>query len=435
MRVVGIDGHNLALPRGTGVATYARNLANNLHEMGAEVSTLYGAPISGATPALLREVQFFDYLGGQGSAQHWTRHARQIGRQLWRSAFGYRAIEIPRSGKVEIRRFDERLPREARIFNVSNLFNIARWHFKLHGRFLEVKLPQTPDIMHWTYPLPIKVAGAANIYTIHDLVPLRLPYTTLDNKKYYHALIRQCIAGADRICTVSERSKIDIVELFNVDEDRISNTYQDVDVARWLRAKSRQDACAEVEGIFGLPPQGYFLFFGAIEPKKNVGRLVEAFLSSRIDTRLVIVGTPAWKSSEEMKLINELTKEQSPVMHRITVLDYVPRAMLVSLIRAAKAVVFPSLYEGFGLPVVEAMQLGTPTLCSTGGSLPEIVADASLCVDPYDTGDMARGLQALDQDGDLRQTLSAKGLARAQHFDSATYRRRLDAMYARLVSG
>ncbi|RKP47731.1 glycosyltransferase family 4 protein [Pararobbsia silviterrae] len=432
MRTIGIDGRNLALPQGTGVATYARNLANTLHDMGWGVSTLYGAPIRSGVPPLLREVQFFDYLGGEQGKKSVRVIAGDAIKEVVRSPFGFRAVDVVQSGIVETRRFADRLPSESAIFNVDNLFNVARRHFKRHGTFLRVSLPTPPDVMHWTYPLPVTVAGAVNIYTIHDLVPLRLPYTTLDNKKYYYRLIKQCLETADHVCTVSERSKTDIVDFFGTPGQKISNTYQSVDASSWA-THDRAVAESEVEGIFGLPPQGYFLFFGAIEPKKNVRRLVEAFLSARLDARLVIVGAQAWKADEELKLVHALHKDGAGSRSRISLFDYVPRALLVSLIRAAKAVVFPSLYEGFGLPVVEAMQLGTPTLCSTGGSLPEIAADASLCVDPYDVADIARGLRMLDQDPDLRRQLSEKGIERARDFNSDAYKARLNAMYDRVL--
>lgn len=272
-----------------------------------------------------------------------------------------------------------------------------------------------------------------NIYTIHDLVPLRLPYTTLDNKRYYYRLIKSCLETSAHICTVSERSKTDIIELFGTPDQHISNTYQAVDTSDVAACKSQYDAELEVEGIFGLEPRSYFLFFGAIEPKKNIGRLVEAFLSARLNTKLVIVGSLAWKADEEMKLINAMLKQRPDLKRRIHVFDYTPRSFLVSLIRAAKAVVFPSLYEGFGLPVLEAMQLGTPTLCSTGGSLPEIAGDASVVVDPYDVNSIAQGLRQLEQDAELRHQLSVSGVARAQMFNSAAYADRLQAMYNRIL--
>ncbi|CAE6874036.1 hypothetical protein R69746_08645 [Paraburkholderia aspalathi] len=292
-RVVAIDGHNLALQRGTGVATYAKNLADNIKEVGWDSWTLYGGPISASQSPLLREISFFDYLGGTASKKSWASDAYAQTKELFRAPLGYRAVEIPQTGKVESRRFSGRLPEESRIFNVENLFNVSRRYFRKYNKFLRVRFPEPPDIMHWTYPLPIKVVGVPNIYTIHDLVPLRLPYTTLDNKRYYHRLIKGCIENGDHICTVSEKSKDDIGRLFEVPESRITNTYQSVETNLVTDTKSQRDAELEVEGIYGLAPQSYLLFFGAIEPKKNVARLVEAFLSARLDAKLVIVGAMA----------------------------------------------------------------------------------------------------------------------------------------------
>jgi glycosyltransferase involved in cell wall biosynthesis len=430
-RIVAIDGHNLALPQGTGVATYARNLADNVDEMGWDVWTLYGAPISHRLSPLLREIYFFDFLGGAKSSSNkfskvsgWVKHAVT-------SPFGYQAHNVQLSGNVETRRFIDRLPRKSDIFNIDSLFSISRQYFKRHRKFLEIRFQNPPDVMHWTYPLPIRVAGIPNIYTIHDLVPLRLPYTTLDNRRYYYRLIKHCVTTGDHICTVSERSKRDIVRMFGTSESMITNTYQAVETEREVAGKSQDDAELEVLGIYGLKPQSYFLFFGAIEPKKNVGRLIEAFLSTQVNARLVIVGAPAWKSDEEMKLLGSILKQRRNLRNRVQIFDYAPRPFLISLIRAAKAVVFPSLYEGFGLPVLEAMQLGTPTLCSSEGALPEIVGDASLSVDPYDVKSIAAGLRTLDDDGDVRRGLVAAGFERAKLFGSAAYQGRLLNMYQR----
>lgn len=432
-RVVAIDGHNLALQRGTGVATYAKNLADNIKEIGWDSWTLYGGPISASQSPLLREISFFDYLGGTAPKQSWVSDAYSQTKELFRAPLGYKAIDIPKTGKVEARRFVGRLPEDSRIFNVENLFNVSRRYFRKYNKFLRVRFSESPDIMHWTYPLPIKAVGVPNIYTIHDLVPLRLPYTTLDNKRYYHRLIKGCLENGDHICTVSEKSKQDILHLFNAPESSITNTYQSVETNLVSGTKSQRDAELEVAGIYGLAPQSYFLFFGAIEPKKNVARLVEAFLSARLDAKLVIVGSLAWKSGEEMKLLDSMLKQRAGLNERIQVFDYAPRPFLLSLIRSAKAVVFPSLYEGFGLPVLEAMQLGVPTLCSTEGSLPEVAGSASLNVDPYDVGAIARGLQILDQDNQVRRQLALAGADRAKLFDASTYRAKLLEMYDKVV--
>ncbi|MFM0649271.1 glycosyltransferase family 1 protein [Paraburkholderia bryophila] len=432
-RVVAIDGHNLALQRGTGVATYAKNLADNIKEAGWDSWSLYGGPISASQTPLMREISFFDYLGGTAPKKGWVSDAYAQTKELFRAPLGYKVIDIPTTGKVEARRFAGRLPEESKIFNVENLFNVSRRYFKKYNKFLRVRFSEPPDVMHWTYPLPIKVVGVPNIYTIHDLVPLRLPYTTLDNKRYYHRLIKGCIENGKHICTVSEKSKEDILRLFEVPESKITNTYQSVETSLVAGTKSQSEAELEVAGIYGLAPQSYFLFFGAIEPKKNVARLIEAFLSARLDAKLVIVGAMAWKSGEEMKLLDSMLKQRAGLSERIQVFDYAPRPFLLSLIRAAKAVVFPSLYEGFGLPILEAMQLGVPTLCSTEGSLPEVAGNASVYVDPYDVAAIARGLKILDQDHEVRRQLTLAGAERAMIFDAQSYRTRLMNMYEKVM--
>ena len=424
-----IDGHNLARQHGTGVATYARNLANTLGSLGHEVHTLYGAPISPRTPALLREVLFYDYLGGASVNRTTWDSALQYVREAIRAPFGAHAFPIDVSGNVERRRFTYRLPDSSRIFNSDNLFNVARAYFKRHRKFLEVRFDDPPDVMHWTYPLPVRVAGVPNIYTIHDLVPLRLPYTTLDNKKFYYRLIKKCLETSDRICTVSEQSKTDIETLFSVKRDLVVNTYQSVEIPNALTSKGDDEIQAEIRGIYGLEPQGYILFFGAIEPKKNVGRLIEAYLSTHLRAKLVIAGSLAWQSEDEMKLYTSLLKQDPTLKSRIQLIGYAPYSLLISLIRGAKAIAFPSLYEGFGLPVLEAMQLGVPTLCSGESSLPEIAGNASRFVDPYDVASIARGLRDLDEDPDLRAELSARGKEQAKKFDALNYRRALESLY------
>jgi glycosyltransferase involved in cell wall biosynthesis len=424
-----IDGHNLALQHGTGVATYARNLANSLSASGHDVSTIYGAQISDKLPELLKEVLFFDYLGGASQKKNALDIAVQYVRELMRSPFGARAYPISPTGRVEKRRFEYRLPDASSIFNSGNLFNVARAYFKRHNKFLEVKFDDPPDIMHWTYPLPIRVAGIPNIYTIHDLVPLKLPYTTLDNKKYYYRLVKRCLETADRICTVSERSKLDIEEFFNVAPGHVRNTYQFVEIPRALSSRAKGEVHAEVKGVFGLEPENYFLFFGAVEPKKNVGRLIEAYLSTNVDAKLVVAGTLAWKADEELKLYASLLKRNPKLASRIQFVGYTSFPFLVSLIRGAKAVVFPSLYEGFGLPVLEAMLLGVPTICSSEGSLPEIAGDASCYVDPYDVGSIASALVKLDGDRDLRERLASQGMIQAARFNASAYRQVLNELY------
>jgi glycosyltransferase involved in cell wall biosynthesis len=300
-----------------------------------------------------------------------------------------------------------------------------------------VQLPQRPDLAHWTYPLPLRVPGAVNLFTVHDLVPLRLPYTTLDNKRRYLALLRTIARTADHLVTVSECSRRDIIEITGIAPERVTNTYQAVDIPAGYRATAEEQVAREVEGAIGAGYKDYFLFWGSIEPKKNIGRIVEAYMASGLTTPLVIVGAQAWRAEGELRLLDALANGKPAKgdvrRGRVIQLPYAPFGLLVSLIRGAKAALFPSLYEGFGLPVLEAMLLGTPVLCSNTSSLPEVAGDAAIAVDPYDTAAIAAGLRALDADAGLRADLTRRGLAQAAHFSPERYRARLAALYERFL--
>ncbi|WP_244477932.1 MULTISPECIES: glycosyltransferase family 1 protein [unclassified Methylobacterium] len=431
-----LDGYNLGLEKGTGVATYARNLSYELHELGYRTDVLYGTRASPGIDPLLREISFFD--PAVGTPPQWLVILRYIRDQLT-SPLGRRAVKVPITGTVISKTFEARMPYFDQIWNSVNLFDVSLSYFKTYNRTLRVSGLRTPDIMHWTYPLPIRIPGAKNIYTLHDLVPLRLPFTTGDIKRRYLRLMRRIVKDADHIVTVSETSRRDIINLLGCPEHRITNTYQSVEIPKKFAEKPEDVVRREIEGAFGLPYKGYFLFFGAIEPKKNVGRLVEAYLASQVSAPLVIVGGAAWKSDVEFKFINPTTNsylEQIDNMtyqrDRIRRFDYAPFSLLVSLIRGAKGVVFPSLYEGFGLPVLESMLLGTPVITSKEGSTPEVAGDAALLINPYDARDIADAIRAVDSDADLRGRLSEMGKVQAAKYSPEIYRGRLKELYERL---
>jgi glycosyltransferase involved in cell wall biosynthesis len=375
---------------------------------------------------LMREVVFFDSFGQDRG----RRRPLPLSRNWWRewvaAPFGLPVMRVPITGKVESRNFRGRLPAFDRVLNVPDLFATASRYFRRTGQFLPIRVPDTPAIMHWTYPLPIRVIGARNVYTIHDMVPLRLPYTTLDDKGYHIRLIRGCLRHGARICTVSEASRQDIETFFPQATGHVVNTYQSVVAAQDALAVPEVDLQRWLAGVYGLEFRGYFLYFGALEPKKNISRMLDAYLSSACTAPLVLVGGRAWKSEREAEII---AKHKS-----IEQIDYVPFGNLTRLIRGAKAVVFPSLSEGFGLPVIEAMALGTPVLTSKEGSLPEIAGAAALLVDAYDVDDIADGLRRLEDDAELCARLSASGVMQAGRFDLASYRQRLSVFYDELLS-
>jgi glycosyltransferase involved in cell wall biosynthesis len=327
------------------------------------------------------------------------------------------------------------MPTAENLFVARNLFGNARRYFSWSGRFTDLEFDTPPDILHCTYQLPVRAKSACNIYTIHDLVPLRLPFTTLDNKRQTYRLLRKIGAEADHIVTVSEHSKRDIITLLGVDEKRVTNTYEAVEFPREFVERPDDVVAEQLSGSFGLTPKNYLLFYGALEPKKNVQRLFDAYMLSAIDIPLVITGAVGWGNKAEAKWLKDMRDEERSrpsENRRIHHFEYVSLAMLVTLIRGARAVLFPSLYEGFGLPVLEAMRLGTPVVTSRTSSLPEIAGEAALYVNPYETDDISRAIKTITADAGLREELSLRGRAQAELFSVARYRERVAALYQRL---
>lgn len=426
---IGIDGFNLGLEKGTGVATYARMLSRALTDIGHPVDVLYGLDVPKSSDPALREVSFFDTLNAAPS----TRRKSIFTKKWWQDrkyTFVPPAVEnIPISGRIDSRSFSERLPAFDKIFNAQNLFLRAEDHFRLTGRLMSVQMDSPPHIMHWTYPVPVRLKGALNVYTLHDIVPLRLPHTTLDNKPYYFRLIKMIGEKADALCTVSEASKKDILSFFPEFREKLHNTYQTANNDEIISKYSNDECISEVHANFGLKPQEYFIFFGSLEPKKNIGRIIEAFLASNCQRRLVLVGAMAWKSENELRYL-----DRGIAAGRIMLINYLPERTLFALIRQARALLFPSLSEGFGLPVIEAMNCGVPTLISGEGALPEVGGDASLRTEAYDIEAITNAIRRLDQDDALCENLSTAGYQQAARFSMPSYQRRLSEMYRTILS-
>jgi glycosyltransferase involved in cell wall biosynthesis len=253
-------------------------------------------------------------------------------------------------------------------------------------------------------------------------------------------LLKKIAKQADHIVTVSENSKRDIIELLGVEERRITNTYQAVQFPAAYGERPDAALAEQLEGSYGFEFNEYLLFFGALEPKKNVGRLIEGYLSSGVDIPLVLVASQGWNNKSETKLIASLldTHGSEALVNRrvrrsVYRYDYVPLSLLMTLIRGARAVVFPSLYEGFGLPVLESMVLGTPVVTSRESSIPEVAGDAALLVDPYSIDEIAAAIRTIVNDADLRAELSQRGQVQAANFSIDRYRERVGALYRALA--
>jgi glycosyltransferase involved in cell wall biosynthesis len=435
MTSICIDGFNLALAKGTGIATYGRNLLDSARAVGFETQVLYGPSAQRHDNNLLNETSLVDA----------PRQPRLLNRKqkvqrfvdTFASRYGRAAHSILPSGEVIWPTRAGGRPAADRFWAAPDLFSHAKRCFSIYSKETPVRFEATdqapaPGIMHWTAPLPLYAPGVPNIYTIHDLIPLRLPHTTMDNKATFRDLCRMIARRADHIAVVSETTRQDVIRLLGVSEDRVTNTYQAVSLPEKLTSRSQTEVTLELEGVFNLGWKGYFLHFGAVEPKKNLGRIVEAYLASGSQTPLVIIGGRAWLDEGETALLNQVKRDGGPSADRIRQYEYMPFSMLISLIRGAKATLFPSLYEGFGLPVLESMALSTAVLTSTGGSLPEVAGDAAVIADPYDVQALTRGIQALDADEGLRLDLQARGLVQAAKFSPEAYQTRLTDLYRKV---
>lgn len=433
-RRIYFDGLNLSLEHGTGIATYTRLLAQLVRELGYEAGAVYSSPRRPPKNPLLREISFFDSANAARTSQPRTYYNYFVDQVHYMRGVAPSVLNL--SGTIITEQFQNRLYLRDHIFVARNLFANARTYYSWSGRFAELIFERPPEILHCTYQLPLRVKSACNVYTIHDLVPLRLPFATLDNKRQAYRLLRKIAAEADHIVTVSEQSRRDIIEILGADPARVTNTFESVDFPREYIERPDDLVAQQLASTLQLEMGGYLLFFGALEPKKNVGRLIDAYLQSAVDMPLVITGPPGWGTEGEAALLKQLREEeqtQRRSRRRFYRLEYASRSTLVTLIRGARAVLFPSLYEGFGLPVLESMLLGTPVVTSRTSSLPEIGGDAVLYVNPYDVEDIARAIRTIAADDGLCAELSRRGRAQAELFSVERYRERVAALYERLA--
>ncbi len=435
-----VEGRNVVLQRGTGIATYCRELAAVHQALGYQSDVLFQADFS-VHPKRpnLNEIELYDFEARKANPRfaplRWARFAKPFVTD-W---FGVRPGRVANTGLIAdsstffgLKSFDRR-------YAVRDLFIRANKHFMISNRFLNIQPQERPDLFHVTHPASIRIPNCPNIYTVHDLVPLRLPHATLDHKRLFMRTLKMIAKTADHVVTVSEQTRKDMIHFIGIDEDRITNTYQSADFPDHLVKRGPEETQRDLE-FLKLEPENYFLFLGTLEPKKNIKRLLDAFLSSGSKRKLVVAGPHGWSSDEELGRIlsgdmmhyrfqaRNIHLER-PIIH----LSYVPLHLLVSLLRHARALLFPSLYEGFGLPVLEAMKEGTPVLTSKTSSLPEVAGDAAVLVDPYSVIEISRGITSLDKDDALCKELKQKGLKQAELFSRERYQERMTAVYNKFV--
>ena len=274
------------------------------------------------------------------------------------------------------------------------------------------------DVLHVQYTAP-PFAPCPVVVTIHDLSFEHWPETF--NRRSVAQLrftVRRTARKAARILTSSEFSRRDIVETYAINPDRVAVTA--LAAPTYFAPVENETELKKIRESYGIE-RDYILSLGSIQPRKNLVRLVEAYLCLRRIRRdsklpqLVLAGKRGWLDSETFH-----AADREGCGRDILFTGYVPERDLPALYSGAISFVYPSFFEGFGLPVVEAMQCGVPVIAGNQTSLPEVVGEAGLLFDPFDTKALSDALTRVIDDSELRKLLSEKGLRRAKNFSWRT---------------
>lgn len=270
---------------------------------------------------------------------------------------------------------------------------LPRIYQKLRSRLLFSPIPEAPLYTN------------RYIVTVHDFIPLRFKRLSLLTP-YHRYYIPQVLNQAQHIICNSNATAGDIIDFCNIPASKITPIPLAYDADHFRMS----DSLGENEAV----PNPYFVYIGRHDPHKNLPRIIAAFaaMSGCRDYELWLAGTPDRRYTPKLKA----QIEDLQVTQQVKFLDYVTYSQLPILLKNAIALVFPSLWEGFGLPVLEAMACGTPVITSNISSLPEVAGDGAILVNPYNTEEIKAAMQAIATDSKLRSHLSTLGLIRASQF-------------------
>lgn len=273
-----------------------------------------------------------------------------------------------------------------------------------------IKKDQIDTFFAPAHILPLKLPpNIKKVLAIHDMVSIYYPATMANYNRLIHNLFfKPSVKYADHIITMSEFIKKSIVEYFGIDGAKIATIYEGV--SNKFRPYEKNEVLSVLDR-YGLK-KPFILSVGTLEPRKNYPILLQAFKHLKIDYDLVVVGKKGWKADNVFTTIRNLGLE-----NRVIILGYVNGEDMPYLYNAAEVFVFPSIYEGFGLPVLEALASGVAVVCSNSSSLPEVGGDAAIYFDPKSVDALTVKIQKILQDNQLRSSLREKGFIQARKFD------------------
>jgi glycosyltransferase involved in cell wall biosynthesis len=297
-----------------------------------------------------------------------------------------------------------------------------QWRIPLAVRRAGVTLFHAP---HYVLPPLVR---CRSVVTIHDVIHLMFPnyFSNRLSLAYARASITGAARRATRVMTVTESSKRDILRFVDIPPEKIDVIYNSYDER--FAQEPREEDVVRVRERFQLHDE-FVLYAGNVKPHKNLERLIQAFHLVRgrgLDhLKLVLIGDDISRYASLRRAVH-----QHQLHKYVRFLGYLPEETLAIMYRLAGLFVFPSLYEGFGLPPLEAMASGTPVVTSNVSSLPEVVGDAAVLVDPYDPGAIAEGMFRVLTDETLRGTMRRRGVARARQFSWEDSVRRVRGIYS-----
>jgi glycosyltransferase involved in cell wall biosynthesis len=285
-----------------------------------------------------------------------------------------------------------------------------------------------PQVFHCQYVKPPFVK-TRTVVTIHDLAHEHHPefFRPLEAFRLKQQVRRTAIR-ADHILTVSEFCAVDIARRLHVPREKITVAYQSA--APGFQPRDPSQCREQIAKTYGIDTP-FILYVGRIQARKNLPRLVEAYARVRrqgASAKLVLVGKMDWQSERLLEKVKELRLESAVIFPGYVAYDDLPL-----LYNAAELFVFPSIFEGFGLPVMESMASGVPTITSFGSSLEEVAGDGALLVDPNDTASIADAMSRILGDAGLRRELAARGLQRSARFQSGNLAQKTLDVYRSLL--
>jgi glycosyltransferase involved in cell wall biosynthesis len=306
----------------------------------------------------------------------------------------------------------------------------ATWFWRIPIAFPLEFQREKLDVFHAQYIIP-PFCNCKTVTTIPDIAYEHYPefFSNVDTLAA-KLLIRSAAKKADHIITVSDYSKNDISRTYSIDPERITVTYEGAGLEFFPRDKAQ---CREhIARNYGIKSP-FVLYVGRLQERKNLRRLLSAYarlIKQGAEENLVIVGKKDWMTENLESYAKSLGLTDSVIFT-----GYIPSADLPVVYNAAEAFVYPSIFEGFGLPVVEAMACGLPVLTSYGSSLQEVAGDAALLVDPFSEESIAQGLANLLGDSSLRVRLGQAGLARSATFSFQRTAEQTMRVYENVVAG